>query len=46
VRAEELARTPLVSREAGVGIRDSLTVALRGALGDGITQSPPLLELP
>lgn len=46
MRAEELARMPLVSREAGVGIRDSLTLALRGALGDDITQSPPLLELP
>lgn len=46
VCAEELAKTPLVSREAGVGIRDSLTLALRKALGDDMTQAPPLLELP
>ncbi|WIM89610.1 LysR family transcriptional regulator [Candidatus Mycobacterium wuenschmannii] len=44
--AEELSETPLISREAGVGIRDSLTVALRRVLGDDMNQAAPLLELP
>ena len=46
VCATELAQTPLVTRELGAGIRDSLTVALRRALGDDAYQVPPVLELP
>ncbi|HEU4361652.1 MAG TPA: LysR family transcriptional regulator [Mycobacterium sp.] len=45
VTAAELARTPLVTREPRSGIRDSLTVALRQALGDDVQQPPPVLEL-
>lgn len=46
VCAMELAQTPLVTRELGAGIRDSLTVALRRVLGDDAYQAPPVLELP
>lgn len=46
VCAAELAQTPLVSREPGAGIRDSLTLALRTVLGEDACQAPPLLELP
>ncbi|BBY08548.1 putative HTH-type transcriptional regulator [Mycobacterium noviomagense] len=45
VSAAELAQTPLVTREPRSGIRDSLTVALRRALGDDMRQAPPVLEL-
>lgn len=45
VCASELAQTPLVTREAGSGTRDSLTTALRQAVGDEMHQSPPVLEL-
>jgi molybdate transport repressor ModE-like protein len=45
VGALELARTPLVTREAGSGTRDSLTGALRDALGAGVEQAAPLFEL-
>lgn len=45
VTARELVQTPLVAREPHSGIRDSLTVALRQALGDDIQQAPPVLEL-
>lgn len=45
VTAAELARTPLVSRETGAGIRDSLTAALVEVLGDQMEQAPPALEL-
>jgi DNA-binding transcriptional LysR family regulator len=45
VTARELAQTPLVTREPHSGIRDSLTAALRQALGDDIQQAPPVLEL-
>ncbi|CPR02632.1 LysR family transcriptional regulator [Mycobacterium bohemicum DSM 44277] len=45
VTARELAETPLVAREPHSGIRDSLTVALRRALGDDMEQAPPVLEL-
>ena len=45
VSAAELARTPLVTRELGSGTRDSLTTALGLALGDAVTQAPPVLEL-
>jgi DNA-binding transcriptional LysR family regulator len=43
--ASELSETPLVTREAGSGTRDSLTAALRQKLGDSIKQAPPVLEL-
>ncbi|ORW06699.1 LysR family transcriptional regulator [Mycobacterium lacus] len=43
--ASELSRTPLVTREPGSGTRDSLTAALRKALGDSIQQAHPVLEL-
>ncbi len=43
--ASELSETPLVTREAGSGTRDSLTAALRQKLGDSIQQAPPVLEL-
>src|SRR5271170_4834352 len=46
VSALELAQTPLVCREPQSGIRDSLTVALRRALGTDMQQAPPILELP
>jgi DNA-binding transcriptional LysR family regulator len=45
VSAAELAQTPLVTREAHSGIRDSLTVALHRALGDDMQQALPVLEL-
>jgi DNA-binding transcriptional LysR family regulator len=45
VTARELAQTALVMREPHSGIRDSLTVALRQALGDDMQQAPPVLEL-
>lgn len=45
VTARELAQTSLVTREPHSGIRDSLTVALRQALGDDMQQVPPVLEL-
>ena len=45
VTARELAETPLVAREPHSGIRDSLTAALCHALGDGMRQAPPVLEL-
>lgn len=40
----ELTQTPLVAREAGSGTRDSLTAALRTALGT-VDQTAPALEL-
>jgi molybdate transport repressor ModE-like protein len=43
--APELAQTPLVTREAGSGTRDSLTTALRQAVGAETPQPPPALEL-
>ncbi len=45
ITAAELSQTPLVTREPGSGTRDSLTVALRHALGDSTTQAHPVLEL-
>lgn len=45
VTAAELAQTPLVTREPRSGIRDSLTAALRQALGADMEQAPPVLEL-
>jgi DNA-binding transcriptional LysR family regulator len=45
VTAAELSETPLVSREPGSGTRDSLTAALRQALGDTTQQAHPVLEL-
>ena len=41
----ELDATPLVSREAGSGTRESLTRALVAVLGPGHGQTPPALEL-
>jgi DNA-binding transcriptional LysR family regulator len=43
--ASELSQTPLVTREAGSGTRDSLTAALRHTLGDSMQQAHPILEL-
>jgi DNA-binding transcriptional LysR family regulator len=43
--AVELSQTPLVTRETGSGTRDSLTAALRQALGDSAQQAQPVLEL-
>ncbi len=43
--AAELSQTPLVTREPGSGTRDSLTAALREALGDSTPEAHPLLEL-
>ena len=43
--AAELDATPLVVREAGSGTRDSLTEALRTALGPQAGATPPALEL-
>ena len=43
--ASELAQTPLVTREAGSGTRDSLTAALRQAVGEEVHQPSPALEL-
>jgi DNA-binding transcriptional LysR family regulator len=45
ITAAELSRTPLVTREPGSGTRDSLTAALRHALGDSARQAEPVLEL-
>jgi DNA-binding transcriptional LysR family regulator len=45
ITAAELSQTPLVTREPGSGTRDSLTAALREALGDSTPQAHPLLEL-
>ncbi|OHV05952.1 LysR family transcriptional regulator [Mycobacterium talmoniae] len=45
VSAAELSQTPLVAREPGSGTRDSLTAALRSALGDAAEQARPILEL-
>ena len=45
VTAAELARTSLVTREAGSGTRDAFEVALRKALGAGIELAAPVLEL-
>src|SRR6201996_3357885 len=46
ISAQELAHTSLVCREPRAGIRDSLDVALRRALGVQVQQAPPALELP
>jgi DNA-binding transcriptional LysR family regulator len=43
--ASELSQTPLVTREAGSGTRDSLTAALRHTVGDSMQQAQPVLEL-
>jgi molybdate transport repressor ModE-like protein len=43
--AAELAQAPLVTREAGSGTRDSLTTALRQAVGEEMHQPSPALEL-
>ena len=43
--ASELSQTPLVTREAGSGTRESLTVALRHTMGDSLQLAPPVLEL-
>jgi DNA-binding transcriptional LysR family regulator len=43
--ASELSETPLVTREAGSGTRDSLIAALHQKLGDSMKQAPPVLEL-
>jgi DNA-binding transcriptional LysR family regulator len=45
VSAAELSQTPLVTRETGSGTRDSLTAALRQALGESAQQAQPALEL-
>lgn len=45
VDAAELARTPLVTREAGSGTRRFLERSLRSALGEGLPSVPPILEL-
>ena len=45
VSAPELLRTPLVARDAGSGTCDSLTAALRAALGDVGVQASPVLRL-
>jgi molybdate transport repressor ModE-like protein len=45
VTAEELSRTPLVSREQGSGTREALAAALRAALGADAIQAPPALAL-
>src|ERR1700731_4452248 len=45
ITAAELSQTPLVTREPGSGTRDSLTAALRRALGDSSRQAHPVLEL-
>ncbi|GAB3272652.1 LysR family transcriptional regulator [Kineosporia babensis] len=45
IEAAELARTALVSREAGSGTRRALEVALAVTLGHGYEQAEPLLEL-
>ncbi len=45
VTPREFAQTPLVAREPHSGIRDSLTAALRQALGEDMQQAQPVLEL-
>jgi DNA-binding transcriptional LysR family regulator len=45
VGAAELARTPLVTREAGSGTRDALETALRQTLGPATELAAPVLEL-
>ncbi|BBX36576.1 LysR family transcriptional regulator [Mycolicibacterium mageritense DSM 44476 = CIP 104973] len=45
VSPAELNETPLVSREIGSGTRDALSTALRDALGDGVAQAAPAIEL-
>ncbi|MDH6108806.1 DNA-binding transcriptional LysR family regulator [Kitasatospora sp. MAP12-15] len=45
VTAEELNRTPLVSREHGSGTRDVLAAALNAALGPEAVQGPPVMAL-
>ncbi|GAS89218.1 LysR family transcriptional regulator [Mycolicibacterium brisbanense] len=43
--ADELARTPLVTRESGSGTRDALAAALQAALGAAVDQPAPILEV-
>ncbi|MER5796447.1 LysR family transcriptional regulator [Streptomyces sp. NPDC001980] len=45
VGAAELAGTPLVSREAGSGTRDTFAAALTAVLGPGAEQAPAALSL-
>ncbi|MER7185785.1 LysR family transcriptional regulator [Streptomyces hyaluromycini] len=45
VSAAELAGTPLVSREAGSGTRDTFSAALAAVLGPGVPQAPAALSL-
>jgi DNA-binding transcriptional LysR family regulator len=45
VGAEELAATPLVTREHGSGTRDSLDAALRRRLGPAVRPADPALSL-
>lgn len=45
VSAQELAATPLVSREAGSGTREALVRALQSQLPVGAPLAPPALEL-
>lgn len=45
VTALELAQTPLVTHEPRSRLRDTLTTALRQALGDNMQQAPPTLGL-
>jgi DNA-binding transcriptional LysR family regulator len=45
IEPDELAETPLVTREVGSGTREVLTTALRRALGNGSRQAPAALEL-
>ena len=45
VTADELARTPLVTREHGSGTREFLEAALSGHLGHGEAPAGPALEL-
>ena len=45
VTAEELAGTPLVSREEGSGTREALTLALHHALGPESVQAGPVMAL-
>lgn len=45
ISPKELNATPLVSREIGSGTRDALSTALRAALGDGVQQATPAIEL-
>ncbi|MBA8792903.1 DNA-binding transcriptional LysR family regulator [Friedmanniella endophytica] len=45
VTADELARTPLVSRETGSGTREALVAALRSVLGADTAEPPVILSL-